>query len=58
MFCEKCLKPLEIENSDPVTVSGWYGNTRFEWRQKGGVSLPVPVKIRCFCGQEQKYEEV
>lgn len=56
MFCNKCEEYLEIKNSEPVTVSGWYGNTRFVWDFVGGVKVVVAKEIRCKCGNKQNYE--
>ena len=55
--CNKCNKELKIENSEPITLSGWYGNTRFVWDFIGTVKLPVAKEIKCKCGHRQKYEE-
>lgn len=57
MFCIECGEPIEIENSEPVTVSGWYGNTRFVWDFVNGVKTVIAKEIKCKCGKKQVYEE-
>lgn len=56
MYCNNCNKELKIENSEPITLSGWYGNTRFVWDFIGTTKVVVAKEIKCECGNRQKYK--
>jgi len=49
--CPKCGAGID-GSGEPVTVSGWYGPVRFEWKQIGGVRTVKATAVRCpDCGE-------
>lgn len=42
---------VEIENYQPSTVDGWYGNIEMIWGEVGGIRVPMTMRVDCpICG--------
>jgi len=53
--CTACHKFFHADNSEPVTVGGWYSNAHFEWGRYAGVHTVKAVEVRCpHCGEERE----